>query len=173
MIDRIALKQRLSGVLPPMTTPFDDEGEIDLASVRGQVEFLLNAGVHGIVTGGSTGEGHTLSQDEFGALMSATADVIGGRCAFIPGIIVNSTCDALRRAEMLKDIRVDALQVTPVHYLFKPDDDETVAHFREIAEKTGLPIIIYNVIPWNYLPTQLLYRIMHEVPGVVDECGVM
>ena len=167
MIDRIALKRRLSGILPPMTTPFDAEGEVEYASIRGQVEFMLDAGVHGIVAGGSTGEGHTLSQDEFGAVMAATADVIGDRCAFVPGIIVNSTRSALRRAAALKDIRVDALQVTPVHYLFKPDGDETVEHFRVIAEETEFPIIIYNVIPWNYLPTQLLYRILREVPGVV------
>jgi 4-hydroxy-tetrahydrodipicolinate synthase len=68
---------------------------------------------------------------------------------------------------MLKGMKVTALQVTPVHYLFKPDADATIEHFRTISDATGLPILIYNVIPWNYLSVDLMLRIMDEVPGVV------
>jgi 4-hydroxy-tetrahydrodipicolinate synthase len=64
-------------------------------------------------------------------------------------------------------MKVTALQVTPVHYLFKPDADATIEHFRTISDATGLPILIYNVIPWNYLSVDLMLRIMDEVPGVV------
>lgn len=60
-----------------------------------------------------------------------------------------------------------ALQVTPVHYLFKPDDDAMVRHFKTMADETGMPIIIYNVVPWSYLSPALLVRIMTEVPLVV------
>ena len=60
-----------------------------------------------------------------------------------------------------------ALQVTPVHYLFKPDDQAMVDHFRRMADETGMPIIIYNVVPWSYLSPALLTRIMTEVPLVV------
>ena len=59
------------------------------------------------------------------------------------------------------------LQVTPVHYLFKPDDEAMVSHFRRMADETGMPIIIYNVVPWSYLSPALLTRIMNEVPLVV------
>ena len=54
-----------------------------------------------------------------------------------------------------------------MHYLFRPDDDAMLEHFRAIAEATGLPILIYNVVPWSYLSPQLLVRIMREVPGVI------
>jgi Dihydrodipicolinate synthase/N-acetylneuraminate lyase len=54
-----------------------------------------------------------------------------------------------------------------VHYLFKPDDEAMVRHFRALADETGLPIIIYNVVPWTYLSPKLLARIMREVPMVV------
>jgi 4-hydroxy-tetrahydrodipicolinate synthase len=64
-------------------------------------------------------------------------------------------------------MNVAALQVTPVHYLFKPDDEAMVAHFRAMADETGMPIIIYNVVPWSYLSPALLTRIMTEVPLVV------
>ncbi len=62
---------------------------------------------------------------------------------------------------------VAALQVTPVHYLFKPDDEAMVGHFRRMADETGMPIIIYNVVPWSYLSPALLVRIMTGVPLVV------
>jgi 4-hydroxy-tetrahydrodipicolinate synthase len=54
-----------------------------------------------------------------------------------------------------------------VHYLFKPDDESMVTHFRTVAEETGLPVIIYNVVPWSYLSPVLLCRIMREVPAVI------
>jgi 4-hydroxy-tetrahydrodipicolinate synthase len=64
-------------------------------------------------------------------------------------------------------MEVAALQVTPVHYLFKPDNEAMVGHFRRMADETGMPIIIYNVVPWSYLSPALLVRIMTEVPLVV------
>jgi 4-hydroxy-tetrahydrodipicolinate synthase len=57
--------------------------------------------------------------------------------------------------------------VTPVHYLFRPDDDAMVRHFETLARRTGLPIIVYNVVPWTYLSPQLLARILEAVPGVI------
>jgi hypothetical protein len=56
---------------------------------------------------------------------------------------------------------------TPVHYLFNPDEQAMVDHFRRMADETGMPIIIYNVVPWSYLSPALLTRIMKEVPLVV------
>lgn len=158
---------RLRGVMPPMTTPFSREGEIELAAVREQIEFLISAGVHGIVAGGSGGEGHTMDRTDFRKLMQTASEAIDGRVPFVAGIIVNSTAEAVARAKMLDGMTIDAIQVTPVHYLFTPDEDETVRHFRVIWEQTQLPILIYNVIPWNYLSPALLLRIMREVPGVI------
>ena len=65
------------------------------------------------------------------------------------------------------DLGVAALQVTPPHYLFRPDDDAMVRHFRDIHEACGVPILIYNVVPWCYLSPDQLLRIMDEVPGVL------
>ena len=56
---------KLKGIIPPITTPFDANGEIDERAFRAQVKFLLTKGVHGVCVGGSTGEGHTLAIDEF------------------------------------------------------------------------------------------------------------
>ncbi|MFI2901490.1 dihydrodipicolinate synthase family protein, partial [Klebsiella aerogenes] len=83
--------------------------------------------------------------------MAETVTATASRIPVIAGIIVDSTRDAVRRGKAVRDLGVAALQVTPVHYLFKPDDDAMVRHFRTMADETGMPIIIYNVVPWSYL----------------------
>jgi len=161
------MTETLFGIIPPMTTPFDADGALDEGAIRAQVRWLLEAGVHGLAAGGSTGEGQTLDQDELRRLVAAVADEVAGRVPVIAGIIVDSTRDAIRRGRALEGLGVAALQVTPVHYLFRPDDDAMLGHFRAITEATGLPLVIYNVVPWSYLSPQLLVRIMREVPAVI------
>ena len=161
------MKVRPTGVIPPMTTPFRKDGEIEFKEIAPQIEWMVSAGVHGLAAGGSTGEGHTLDHEEYRDLIAATVEAAKGRIPIIAGIIVDSTRDAIRRGKLVRDINVAALQVTPVHYLFKPDDEAMVAHFRRMADETGMPIIIYNVVPWSYLSPALLTRIMNEVPLVV------
>ena len=63
------MKTRPLGVIPPMTTPFSRDGEIDFKLIAPQVDWLISAGSHGMAAGGSTGEGHTLDRDEFAKVM--------------------------------------------------------------------------------------------------------
>lgn len=158
---------QLRGIIPPMTTAFDELGEIDEAAVRAQVNWMADQGVHGLAVGGSTGEGHALDRDEFRQLIEIVTDEASGRLPIIAGIIVDSTREAIRRGKMIRDLGVAALQVTPVHYLFRPTDDAMVDHFRALAGETGQPVIIYNVVPWTYLSPDLLCRIMSDVPDVI------
>lgn len=157
----------LMGVIPPATTPFDAAGDIDLAAAGRQVDWLIAEGAHGVAVGGSTGEGQTLEAGELRDLVQLACEVAAGRVPVIAGIITDSTREAVRRGRMLRDLPVAALQVTPVHYLFRPGDDAMVEHFRTLAGETGQKIIIYNVVPWTYLSPALLLRIMDEVPAVV------
>src|SRR5665647_2555802 len=119
--------------------------------------------------GGSAGEGYALSQDDLCHLVSIAAEEAGDRLPLIAGIIVESTRDAIQRGKALAPRGVRVLQVTPPHYIFKTGDDSMLSHFRDITEAVGIPIMIYNVIPWNYLSTPLLLRIMNEVPGVIGD----
>jgi 4-hydroxy-tetrahydrodipicolinate synthase len=159
--------ERIGGIIPPLVTPFDAAEEVDEDALRVQVRYMLAQGVHGLVAGGSTGEGFTFTREDHRRVNAVVAEEIAGRVPFIPGIIVNSTREAIARARMVADLEPDALQVTPAHYIFKTDDDSMVRHFRDIHEAVGIPILIYNVIPWNYLSPPLLLRIMREVPGVI------
>lgn len=157
----------LQGIIPPMTTPFTAEGEVDEGAFRAEVRFLLEQGVHGLAVGGTTGEGHTLSTDELRRLVAAAVEEAAGQVPVIAGIIVDSTRQAIERGRAVADLAVAALQITPVHYLFRPTDEAMVAHFRTVAEEVGLPVIIYNVVPWCYCSPALLTRILREVPGVI------
>jgi len=158
---------QLKGIIPPMTTPFDAEGEVDEAAFRSEVRYLLGAGVHGVAVGGSTGEGHTLTTHEIRRLTAAAVEEVEGRIPVITGIIANSTRLVVERGRAVRDLGVAALQVTPVHYLFTPSEEEMFDYYQAIADQTGLPILIYNVIPWSHASPALLVRIITEVEGVI------
>ena len=160
--------EHLKGIIPPIVTPFRNDGSIDEELHRREVRYMVEtARVHGLAVCGSTGEGHTLSTEECRNLVAWTMEEVAGRIPVIAGIITNSTLAAVERGKALKDLAPAALQVTPVHYLFRPDDESMVRYFGEIAERTGLPIIIYNVVPWSYLSAPLLTRILRDVEGVI------
>src|SRR5438128_2844470 len=157
----------ISGIIPPITTPFDAADRVDEAALRADVRYQIEtAGVHGLAVGGSTGEGHTLSTDESRRLTAIAVEEAGGAVPVITGIITDSTRAAIERGRAVADLGVAALQVTPVHYLFRPDDEAMQRHFAAIAESTGLPVLIYNVVPWAYLSPPLLVRIILEVEAV-------
>src|SRR5262244_1620679 len=162
------MRESIFGIVPPMTTPFSPDDTIDEAALRAETRYLIEtARVHGLAVGGSTGEGHALTTDEVRRITAVVTEEARGRVPVIAGIITDSTASAVERGLAVKDLGVAALQVTPVHYLFRPDDDAMLKHFDTLASRTGLPIIIYNVVPWTYLSPQLLDRIIRAVPGVI------
>ncbi|MBT4355625.1 MAG: dihydrodipicolinate synthase family protein, partial [Rhodospirillaceae bacterium] len=152
----------LRGIISPFTTPFSADGELQLELVAPQVEWLIKNGVHGLAAGGSTGEGHVLNRDEYYNLMQTTAEALNGRIPLVAGIIANSTSEVAARGKSVKSLGVAALQITPPSYLFRPDDDAMIQHFREIYDECNVPILIYNVVPWCYLSPDLLLKIMDE-----------
>ncbi len=162
------MHQAIRGIVPPLTTPFRSDETLDEPAFRAEVRYLVErARVHGLAVGGSTGEGHTLTTDELRRLGTIAVEEARGRVPVIAGVITDSTASAIERGRAVRDLGVAALQVTPVHYLFRPDDDAMLRHFEALARGTGLPILIYNVVPWAYLSPALLARILGSVEGVV------
>jgi 4-hydroxy-tetrahydrodipicolinate synthase len=68
---------------------------------------------------------------------------------------------------MIRDLPIAALQVAPPHYIFSLSEDGFVSFYRAVAEAAGIPLIIYNVIPWAKVTPRLALRIMQEVPQVI------
>ncbi|MCS7225078.1 MAG: dihydrodipicolinate synthase family protein [Armatimonadetes bacterium] len=163
----------IEGIIPPLVTPFNDRDEIDETALRTQVRLMVRAGVHGLAVCGSTGEGHTLSDDEARQVATIVVEE-AGNLPVIFGIIVNSTKQAVRRALSVRDLPIRALMVTPPHYLFTPSEQEMFDYFRVIGEESGRPVLVYNVIPWSYLTADALIRLMGEeerVIGVKQSAG--
>jgi 4-hydroxy-tetrahydrodipicolinate synthase len=159
---------RIHGIVPPMVTPFRADDTIDEEALRAEARYLIEtARVHGLAVAGSTGEGHAMTTAEVRRVTEVVADEARGRVPVITGVITDSTASAIERGKAVRDLGVTALQVTPVHYLFRPDDDAMVRHFEALSRGTGLSIIIYNVVPWTYLSPQLLARILTSVEGVI------
>jgi len=162
------MHEHIYGIVPPMTTPFRPDDAIDEDALRAETRYMIEvAKVHGLAVCGSTGEGHTVTTEETRRITQLVVQEAKGRIPIITGIIVDSTASAIERGKAVKDLGVAALQVTPPHYLFRPDDDAMVRHFEALAKGTGLPIMIYNVVPWCYLSPQLLTRIITNVKGVI------
>ncbi len=159
---------RLFGIVPPLVTPFTRDEALAEGLLRAEVRHVIErAGVHGLAIGGSTGEGHTLSTDELRRAVGAGVDEARGRVPVIAGVIVDSTRQAIQTGRALADLDVAALQVTPVHYLFRPTDEMMARHFASIAEHTGRPVIVYNVVPWAYCSPKLVTQIIIEHDGVI------
>ena len=136
---------KLKGIISPFTTPFKQDGSIDLSLVKPQVDWLIDNGVHGLAAGGSTGEGHVLNRDEYVSLMTETAESLNKRVPLVAGIIANSTSEVIARGHSVKSLNVEALQITPPSYLFRPEDDAMVRHFKEIYDECQIPILIYDI----------------------------
>ena len=160
--------EHIYGIVPPMTTPFRPDDRIDEGALRAETRYMIEvAKVHGLAVCGSTGEGHTITTEETRRITQIAVEEAKGRVPIITGIITDSTRSAIERGLTVKDLGVAALQVTPPHYLFRPDDDSMLKHFEALAKGTSMPIIIYNVVPWAYLSPQLLTRIITSVEGVI------
>lgn len=157
----------LRGVIVPLATPFDEGGDIDDAAFVEQIDWMLAQDVDGLVIGGSTGEGYALEPTELLRLAQLAVRTASGRVPVLASIIADSTRAAVARATMLRSLPLAALQVAPPHYIFSPSEDGLVSFYGAVAEAAGLPLIIYNVVPWAKVTPRLATRIMREVPLVV------
>ena len=132
-----------AGVAVALTTPFKD-GELDLETLRAQVEFQIAAGTHCLCPTGTTGESPTLTHDEHERVISEVVQVAAGRIKVMPGTGSNSTKEALRLTKWAAKEGADAaLMVAP--YYNKPTQEGFYQHYKAIAEAIGIPICVYNI----------------------------
>ncbi|MEM1212747.1 MAG: 4-hydroxy-tetrahydrodipicolinate synthase [Planctomycetota bacterium] len=134
---------QLAGTYTALITPFND-GRLDEARLRANLDDQLAAGITGVVPVGTTGESPTLSHDEHRRVIDLTAEHLAGRCQVIAGTGSNSTAEAIALTQHAKAAGVDAaLLVNP--YYNKPNQDGLTAHFLAIADAVELPLVLYNI----------------------------
>jgi 4-hydroxy-tetrahydrodipicolinate synthase len=159
---------RFRGIIPPMVTPFDDGEDIDTRALQGEAEYLIGVGCMALTVGGSTGEGAGFSPEEVRTAVRAVATQARGRVPVIAGAIPDTTREAMSLGNAAREAAADALQITPPHYLFPPGPDDTVDYYRTVGQAVGLPIVVYNVVPWATIDVPTLVRLL-DLPEV---CGV-
>lgn len=131
-------------VLTAMVTPFDQNGEIDYKEVTHLVEYLLKNGTDGLVVAGTTGESPTLRTKEKIDLFSHVVKVVNKRVPVIAGTGSNDTAGSIALTKQAEACGVDAIMlVTP--YYNKPSQSGLYEHFKQIANATALPIMLYNI----------------------------
>ncbi|CAZ98146.1 dihydrodipicolinate synthase family protein [Zobellia galactanivorans] len=137
------MKFEWKGVMPAVTTKFNSDDTLDLNMFRTNIEAQIEAGVHGIVLGGSLGEASTLEAEEKKILIKETVQIIDGKIPVIMTIAEQATKVALQAVKDAEKSGADGLMVLPP-MRYKSTDHETVEFFKEIASSTELPIMIYN-----------------------------
>jgi 4-hydroxy-tetrahydrodipicolinate synthase len=157
----------LSGSLVAIATPMLPGGALDLPGLCKLIDFHVANGTAGIVVVGTTGESPTVTFDEHCLLIKTAVEHAGGRIPVIAGTGSNSTAEAIEQTEYAKKVGASfGLSVVP--YYNKPSQEGLYLHFKTIAEKVGLPLLVYNV-PGRAvadLGTDTVLRLA-ELPGVV------
>lgn len=131
------------GVMPALTTKFNSEDQLDLAMFEKNVRAQMEAGVHGIILGGTLGEASTLEQHEKETLIKTSLSIVEGKIPVIINIAEQSTKGAIAVAQHAEEIGAQGLMLLPP-MRYKATDYETVTYFKAIAKSTSLPIMIYN-----------------------------
>lgn len=131
------------GIFTPAITPLTTAGEIDKTAFTEVLEYLIDAKVHGIVIGGSTGEYYAHTAQERFDLAALARDVIGTRVPLVVGTGAIRTEDSVAYAAAAREIKADALLVGSPPYAL-PTEQENAAHALAVDRAAGLPIILYN-----------------------------
>lgn len=127
-----------------MITPFTDEGALDLAGAQRLAERLVSEGCDGLVLSGTTGESPTTTDEEKARLVRAVREAVGERASVLAGVGTFDTRHTVELALAAEKAGADGLLVVSPYYS-RPPQDALEAHFREIADASGLPLVVYDI----------------------------
>ena len=154
-------------VLTAMITPFNEDYSVNYKAAAELAKYLVAHGNDGLVVAGSTGESATLGSDEKLKLFSTVLEAVGDKATVIAGTGSNDTLASIRLTQEAEKLGVHgAMLVGP--YYNKPPQEGFYQHFKMIAERTGLPLIVYNVpgrTASNILPPTIAR--LSEIPNIV------
>jgi 4-hydroxy-tetrahydrodipicolinate synthase len=157
----------LKGVIPAIVTPFTEEGEVNESGLRKLTDYVIDGGVHGIMTSGGTGEFPHLSREEKRLVTSLVVDQARGRVPVIAGTAPCSTREAISLSQDAEEAGAEAVIVTAPYYFILPEDALS-EHYEAIADATSLPVVLYNnpTYTGNNMSPQLIARLASH-PGII------
>jgi 4-hydroxy-tetrahydrodipicolinate synthase len=133
----------IQGALTAMVTPFRN-GQVDWDRLKRNVEFQIQQGIDGLVPMGTTGESPTLSHEEHNKVVEVVVKTAAGRVKVIAGTGSNCTQEALGMTQHAREVGADAAMLV-VPYYNKPTQEGMYRHFSTVADKVGIPIVLYNI----------------------------
>jgi 1-pyrroline-4-hydroxy-2-carboxylate deaminase len=160
------IKVNWQGIYPALTTKFTSRDELDLQLFEKNLQAQLDAGIDGIILGGTLGESSVLSTEEKEKLVKFAIDKVKGKIPVILNIAEGSTREALHQVEYARNWGAHGLMALPP-MRYKSDHRETVQWFKTIANATDLPIIVYNnPIDYKTLITLDMFDEMNECKNI-------
>ncbi len=159
--------QTLHGVVVAIVTPFQSNQDLDLDGAKQLTRFLIDAGVHGIMTTGGNGEFPHMLQDEKRAVTAAIVEEAAGAIPIIAGTAAAGTREAVLLGQDAKDVGADGTIVTAPYY-FQLSEDALFAHYETLATEVDLPMVLYNnpLYTGNEITPALIDRLA-AVPNVI------
>lgn len=133
----------MNGIYTPLITPHNDDGSFNLPALAANIDYLIDAGVHGVISGGSTGENYTQTTAERIELALFTQEHLAGRLPLIVGTGTMRTEDSIQMAIAAKDMGADAILLATPPYSV-PTERENALNALAIDRAADLPIILYN-----------------------------
>jgi 4-hydroxy-2-oxoglutarate aldolase len=167
---------RLEGILGPVVTPFGAGGELDLPAFGRNVRAHLDAGLHGIVVTGSTGEAALLDEDERLRLVDAARAETPAERPLIVGIGGESTRSVIARARGAAERGADAVLVVAPHYYGDAMTPEALReHYTRVADASPVPVLLYTIPKYMHFalaPALVLELARHDnIVGMKDSSG--
>jgi 4-hydroxy-tetrahydrodipicolinate synthase len=136
--------EELAGVLPALASPLKQEGTVDEPGVARLVEHVIEGGVSGLVPLGSTGETASLNETARRTMLACVVEAARGRVPVICGVAQSHLAAARAEVEAAAGLGADATLVAPPFY-YLIDQPTVLAFYRKLAEKSQLPILLYNI----------------------------
>ena len=134
---------RFPGILPALTTPFDERGEVDTAALAANVRFLLDAGVHGLVATGTMGEAGSLSAQERRLVVETVAAEAAGEVPVIAGVSSGTAAASIAYAADAAQAGAGVIMLLPP-LGYRADARELERFYATVAGAAGLPVMLYN-----------------------------
>jgi 4-hydroxy-tetrahydrodipicolinate synthase len=163
----------LQGAMTALVTPFKN-GKVDEPALESLIEFQISEGIHALVICGTTGESPTLSHEEHDGVIEQSVKIARGRVPIIAGTGSNNTIEAVRLTRHAEKVGADAVLVVAPYYN-KPTQEGLYQYFREVAQSTGLPLLVYNIpgrTGVNVLPDTLgRLREIKNMVGIKEASG--
>lgn len=173
------------GIIPPIITPFDDQGYVDCPALAQMSRFLVDNGVHGLFPFGTTGEFYAVSDGEFIKGLETVRDAVKGKAnrygkpiQLIAGCSHITTREVIRLIKLVEQVGgYDAISVlTPM--FVSQTQAELYTYYKTIADSTEMPIIMYNNKPKTNVTIEpatvsLLARACPNIIGIKDSTGDM